>query len=174
MNTSKFIGKGTFSRVYLMENNRVMIRSTDPIKECMAHGWFPESRFFPEVSLVDYGVYEMEYYPRASSLKGALDKEDYALYQTLRTMADVFRARAVNIRDAERHSELHEVINKFEQDNPQFSEAFEALREAVDACGNYGTDIGFEVSPRNVAVKEGKLILLDVFYMLSALRKARK
>jgi len=40
-----------------------------------------------------------------------------------------------------------------------------SLQEAIDACANYGSDIKFEISPRNVAVKNGNLILLDCFFV---------
>jgi len=171
---AKLIGKGTFTRAYLLENNRVLLRSNDPIKECMAHGWFPESRLFPVVDQVDDGVYEMEYFPRTSSLKNALAPREYALYQLLKTFADVTHTRACHSRDALRHGILHETISEFSEANGEYAEEFQAIAEAVDACGNYGTDIGFEISPRNVAVKDGQLILLDCFFIMSALKAARK
>jgi hypothetical protein len=45
--------------------------------------------------------------------------------------------------------------------------------EAIEACANYGSAIGFEISPRNVAVNNGKLVLLDVFYSISKLREIK-
>lgn len=150
---AKLIGKGAFTRAYLLENNRVLLRSKDPIKECMAHGWFPESRLFPVVDLVDDGVYEMEYFPRTSSLKSALAPRDYALYQLLKTFADVAHARGCGGRDVMRHSVLHDTIAEFTEANSEYAEEFQAIAEAVDACGNYGTDIGFEISPLKAARK---------------------
>ena len=49
----------------------------------------------------------------------------------------------------------------------------EVMIEALEACGNYGSDVAFEISPRNVAVKDGKLILLDCFFMKSKLNQVR-
>lgn len=166
----KLLGKGAFTRAYLLDNDRVRLESRDPIKECMAHGWFPESRLFAEVQQIDDGVYEMEYFPRVSSLKKTLNARDWALYQTLRTMADVYHCRTMSLKNkALMHGELHKVIDEFDAANAGYEDEFQALREAVDGCCNYGTDIGFEISPRNVAVKGDELILLDVFFIRSHL-----
>jgi hypothetical protein len=51
--------------------------------------------------------------------------------------------------------------------------AARALNEQIDGLMNYGADIRFEISPRNVAVKNGKLILLDCFFFASKLREVR-
>jgi len=52
----------------------------------------------------------------------------------------------------------------------EFKTAKTALIDAVSALTNYGSDICFEISPRNIAVtKTGNLILLDCFFMRSKL-----
>ena len=48
-----------------------------------------------------------------------------------------------------------------------------AMLEALEGCSNWGSDIGFEISPRNVAVNNGKLVLLDVFFSKSKLKEIR-
>ena len=63
------------------------------------------------------------------------------------------------------------VYNAFNQLDDE--ELKETMLEALDACTNCGSDVAFEISPRNVAVKDGKLILLDVFFMKSALNEVR-
>ena len=166
----KLLGKGSFTRAYLLDNDRVRLESRDPIKECMALGWFPDSRLFAEIEQIEPGVYEMEYFPRVSSLKNTLNARDWKLYQILRVMADVYHCRVALLKNKSMmHSEFHKVVNEFDAANPGYSEEFDALREAADGCGNYGTDIGFEISPRNVAVKGDELILLDVFFIHSHL-----
>jgi hypothetical protein len=47
------------------------------------------------------------------------------------------------------------------------------MQDAVEACANYGSDVMFEISPRNVAVHNGNLILLDCFFIKSKLREVR-
>ena len=72
--TLKKIGKGTFTTAYLMDDKKtVLLKSTCPIKECMACGWYPDSYLFPEVNPTNkYNEYTMAYYPRVSSLKNTL------------------------------------------------------------------------------------------------------
>lgn len=53
----KLIGKGAFTKAYLLDNGRVQLHSCCPFKECMAHGWFPESDLFPKLTFVDVGIY---------------------------------------------------------------------------------------------------------------------
>jgi hypothetical protein len=45
------------------------------------------------------------------------------------------------------------------------------MLDALDACANYGNDVCFEISPRNVAVKNGKLVLMDCFFMADKLQE---
>ncbi len=169
MNTTKglkLIGKGAFTKCYQLNDTTVLLKSEDPIKECMAYGWFPNSNLFPKVefSSID-GCYEMEYYPRLKSLKNNLDSDQYQIYKDLREVFNNLET-SVNIYDG------YSLIYKgFEQlDNEELKEI---MLEALDACSNCGSDVGFEISPRNVSVKNGKLILLDVFFMKSVLNKVR-
>lgn len=164
MRTVKRIGSGAFTKAYLMDNGRVLLRSCDPIKEAMAYGWFPTSEYFPEVSVLDEGVYEMQYYPKVRSLKGSLAAEQYAVYKSLRAL---FNAHGGRCRD---YFDWYKV---FEQEaTDEFGvpdDVVQIILEALDACSNYDTSVNFEISPRNVAVQEGQLILLDCFYLQSTL-----
>lgn len=169
MNTTKglkLIGKGTFTKCYELNDTTVLLKSSDPIKECMAHGWFPESGLFPKVefSAID-GFYEMEFYPRVKSLKNSLDTDQYQIYKDLQEVMK-------NIKYSDNmYDSCDLVYDAFEQIENE--ELKEVMIEALHACTNYGSDVAFEISPRNVAVKNGKLILLDVFFMKSALNKVR-
>lgn len=158
----KLIGKGAFTKAYLVDNH-VELDSCCPIKECMAWGWFPDSPLFPKIEWIEHGKYRMKYYPHVSSLKQNLDPDQWEIYKTLRNFG--YRSFA-NISEA-----MFEWIKIFETlENKELSAT---LIKAIEACGNYGTDVGFEISPRNVAVDNGKLILLDVFFSISTLRKIR-
>lgn len=169
MNTTKglkLIGKGAFTKCYQLNDNTVLLKSEDPIKECMAHGWFPDSDLFPKVefSSID-GCYEMEYYPRVRSLKNSLDPDQYQIYKDLR---EVFNNLETSINIYDGMNLIYKSFCQIENEELQ-----ETMIEALHSCGNYGSDVGFEISPRNVAVKNGKLILLDVFFMKSVLNKVR-
>lgn len=52
---------------------------------------------------------------------------------------------------------------------PKFRKQRDHLLAAIDALYNYGDDVCFEISPRNVTAHKGKLILLDCFLMKSHL-----
>lgn len=168
----KLIGKGAFTKCYLNScGESVTLITCDPIKECMANGWFPESELFPKVEHVDYcertdqNIYTMEYYPKTKGLKSVLDTDQWKIYQTLRKVMDnIGYCRNID----ESYSKVYEAFETIGDEDLR-----EVMIEALEACTNYGSDVGFEISPRNVAVKNGKLILLDVFFMKSTLRKVR-
>lgn len=177
MTTLKRIGKGAFTTAYLNEaTQRVTLHSCDPYKEAMAWGWFPESPLFPAVDFIDVGVYEMDYMPATRGLKSALKPDQWDLYQCLRAVADEWRSTmdSNNWRHSDSFSMLHTALRESAA-SALYPEAIQTIREAVDACSNFGSDVGFEVSPRNVHVNSsGQLVLMDVFFSLNKLIEVRK
>ena len=166
MNELKLIGRGLFTKAYLRPiDNRVVLKSTCPIKECMALGWFPNSELFPKLDYIESNVYEMEYLPRPKSLKQNLDKDQYVIYQTLRR---VYNDKPYSLNKNDSCSSLYKLFETIED-----SSLSTIMCKALNACSNMGSDIDFEISPRNVSVKNGKLILLDVFYSISEMQKIR-
>ena len=159
----KLIGKGTFTKAYLLESGEVLLKSVDPIKECMAHGWVPVSELFPSVSLEDCETYKMKYYPKVSSLKNTLNEKSYRLYSALRKLSVGYVRNSYDLLDEWRKA-FDSLPSEFEQEK-------EDLISAIEACSNYGTDVSFEISPRNVAVDNGNLVLLDCFFLKSELIK---
>jgi len=167
----KRIGAGSFSTVYRKGNsNHVLIVSTDPAKECMSLGWFPDSRLFPKVARLSYNddgtqTFKIKYYEKVRAPKRQLNERSYKLYKALRKL-DV---------TCQNDNLLHDKWRKAFNGIPvEFKAAKEALLEAVDALTNYGSDICFEISPRNIAVtKAGNLILLDCFFLRSALSEKK-
>ena len=146
----------------------VYLKSVCPIKECIAQGWFPESDLFPSIShaLDGNGIYKMEYYPRVKSLKESLDADQWEIYKELRrVMKEIDYTGNVH----RNHESITQGFNTIKDESLR-----ETMQEALDACANYGTQLAFEISPRNVAVKDGKLILLDVFYHVEKLEEIRK
>ena len=165
----KLLGKGLFSKVYENTNEpcMVIIETVDHAKECMAHGWFPDSDLFPTVTPTDEcGVYTMRYYASAKS-KGVLselDAHNKALYRALRKLS-------VHVDNP--YDRMHAWCEAFASLPDQFATEREALREACEACGNYGSQVAFEISPRNVATENGKLVLLDCFFMVDQAEQLR-
>ena len=168
MRTVKRIGSGAFTKAYLMENGRVLLRSCDPIKEAMAYGWFPKSEYFPEVSVLDEGVYEMQYYQKVRSLKAALTPTQWEIYKSLRNIWNEHGGRCQDYSDW---------FKVFEQEaTDEFgvpADVVQIILEALGACSNYDQSVNFEISPRNVAVQDGQLVLLDCFYLQSTLDEVR-
>ena len=168
MRTVKRIGSGAFTKAYLMENGRVLLRSCDPIKEAMAYGWFPKSEHFPEVVVLDDGVYEMQYYPRVRSLKAALAPAQWEIYKSLRNIWNEHHGKCQGYFDWYKVFE-QEATDEFGVPD----DVVQIILEALDACSNYDQSVNFEISPRNVAVQDGQLVLLDCFYLQSTLDEVR-
>ena len=164
----KQIGKGAFSTVYKKGTNKVLIKSCDNVKDCMSMGFFPNSRMFPKIKRVgvsdcgQFQFYEEKFYQKTKSLKQDLLPSEYEFYLTLKREGD-----NVFIRD------MFGLIKFFESLPNKYRARKQVLIEAVYGLSNYGTDICFEISPRNVTVQNGKLILLDCFFFFSALDKVR-
>ena len=154
----RLIGRGHWSRVYLQDcGTKVLIKSKDPVKECMAYGWFPESRLFPEITCIDKGMYECKYYPKRPISE--LSKGDAWIYKTLRK---IFTGSIPSgTKSWNRLFAWQQVIN--ESDLQPWVK--NDLCAALDACGNWSTNVMFEISPRNIAVDNGQLVLLDCFFL---------
>lgn len=155
----KLIGRGAFTKCYKV-NNRVLLKSTCFIKECMSLGWFPNSSLFPKITKIGEGLYDMKYYQRIRSLKKSLIPQHYQYYQMLRKInfdcTDFYKTR----------ENFDKIPNKYLKN---------IMHSALDACSNYGDDVCFEISPRNVAVtNNGRLILLDCFFIRSQLKEKTK
>lgn len=165
MNTQKLklIGKGMFSKVYLKDEKTVLINSVCYMKECMAN-WV-DSIWFPKLEREDYQQYTCEYFPKVKSLKSALSKEHYEIYLQLRSIFNIF--------DKPRNK--YDLLDYWRGKFATISN--DSIREDLlyflAEASNYGSDIDFEISPRNVAVKNGNLILLDCFFVRSQLDTIR-
>jgi hypothetical protein len=160
----KLIGKGWFSKVYRLDQKNVLIESSDYVKECLSEFGLG-SYLFPELERLDYQIYKGKYYEKVSSLKTSLKPSHYKIYSELRKLrvSVCWKKRQFGLADAWRE-EFKKVSNK---------KVRQSLMDAVDSLGNYGQDVNFEISPRNVAVDNGKLVLLDVFFLDSQAKSIR-
>lgn len=170
MNTQgmKCIGKGAFSTVYQKSKKTVLIKSQDNVKECMSLGWFPDSNLFPKIEKVatsdcgQFQFYEEKFYPKVRSLKNNLSSFDWEFYRALKNISD-----SNHMTDCDECREAIALLpNKFHHKRTM-------ILEAIDALTNYGSDVCFEISPRNVAIHGKKLVLLDCFFMRRDLVKIR-
>ena len=158
----KLIGKGVFSKVYQLNESEVLIKSDDYAKECMSE--FVNSELVPSIERIGEGLFKMEYFEKVKSLKTALNKDQYAFYLELRSLEVPYNTKEVEFYFRWRDQFLRLSNEDYAND----------LLDVIDSLSNYGTDISFEISPRNVAVKDGKLILLDCFFIRSQLNEKRQ
>lgn len=165
----KKLGKGLFTECFELNDSEVLLVSEDPLKEVYSMGWLCDT-LFPVTEKIDYlssgeSVYKMKRYTKVSSLKNSLEAEQYEIYKTLRKVQDVLQCPR-NLYDS--YNAVHEAFSTIENE-----ELRDKMIEALDDVANYGSDVMFEISPRNVAVDNGKLILLDCFFMRSKAKEMR-
>lgn len=156
MSSYKQIGKGYFTTAYIDSSKRVYLKTTDPIKECMA-SYFPNSSYFPkvEISTVEGFDYEMKYYDKVVSPKRDLNEKSYLIYQELR---DIFK----NGMYEASYDTWYKAFKRIKSSKGVKS----ALLGALDSIANYSQNIGFEISPRNIKrTDKGNIILLDCFFL---------
>lgn len=160
-NKIQLIGKGIFSKVYRLNEHEVLIKSNDPVKECMA--LFIDSFLVPKLNSLDNNDYTMEYFAPVKSLKESLFPDQYQLYKELRALSVGYVANSNDL--------YFEWCKQFETISNE--DVREDLLQVMGCLADYGSDISFEISPRNVAVKDGKLILLDCFFLKGHLQQVR-
>lgn len=156
----ELIGTGLFSKVYALNDKKVLIDTCCPCKAAMQE--FPSSKYFPKIELQEVlptnrKLYTMKRYSKTRSLKNSLKPKQYELYKELRT---VF----LSSWNCSTRTALNRIQNK---------RVRELLLQAYDTCICYGDEVKFEISPRNVAVHNGNLVLLDVFFCNRMARKVR-
>lgn len=146
-NGLKLIGKGAFSMAYAYSDSQVLIKSLDHAKECLAL-WCNNERL-PKLERLSYGYYVAERYSKVKSLKNSLLTDEYNFYKLLKKIGSC--------------AGYQEIYKTFEQ-LPDH-EIKTALLEFIYCFADYCDEtMRFEISPRNVAVKDKKLILLDCFF----------
>ncbi|NLA08587.1 MAG: hypothetical protein GX873_02780 [Parcubacteria group bacterium] len=167
----KLIGKGLFSKVYSTDDlDYVIINKNDYIKEAMAFDWFPDSRYFPkidEIKINDDYYWKMKKYNKTKKIKGLLNDQDYKFYQELRK---IFKTKPI----IKNKDDSYSVLYKLFSESSLLADQKELMLDALSACSNYGSDVGFEISPRNIFIESGRLILADCFFIISQVEEIRR
>lgn len=173
-NKPLYTRKGSFTTAYIYPD-RVLLKSRDAVKECMANGWFPDSEHLPEVKYSNLevpdsfegSIYESPRYLTSRSIKSIVCKEDYeGIYLPLVKLFSESPWCWL------KHGERQDAFYKAVTDTTIPEELKDVLKECYDALLNYDSQVGFEISPRNVgATEEGRLILLDCFYLVAHLKR---
>jgi hypothetical protein len=162
------VKRGSRTKAFIF-SDKVLLRTLDQVKECMALGWFPDSELFPEVKRTDFEdiddsfkVFESPVYLQGRSMKSLVCKEDWEevylpLVQLYRTIVWSSYPQNWNTR----------FIDAVDNCVGLREDAKEPIKEAYEACMNFSQKVKFEISPRNIAATEGgKLILLDCFFIV--------
>lgn len=162
MENLKLIGKGKFTKAFLnTTTNKVILKTTCQAKECAALGWLPNSRLFPELTFIENGLYEMDYLGKTDKgIKSKLRPRQLRFYKELEKIY-CRGYSSIGKRNQDLFFHWHK---QFDLLPSEFKKEKEILKEALDSLGNFGTNVCFEISPRNVREKNGFLILLDCFY----------
>ena len=113
-------------------------------------------------------MYEQSYYPKVKSLKAALKPTEWEFYRELRETQSNINPF---LDDYKALDSLQSLIKALPS---KYASKKEALLGAVDALTNYGVDVRFEISPRNVTARNGRLVLLDCFFMAGKLKEVKK
>lgn len=179
------IGRGCFSFVHKRPgDNFVTIISRDKAKECAAifglnSEDLPESKIlFPDISysklpeskkaesilekrgFEDYKIYQIKYFPVVKSLKRGLKTNFWEFYKKLYF---IWESYPYNNNNWERIDYYKKEFAKIDDEIKGKYGA--AIINALETLINYGDDVWFEISPRNVRVDtNGRLVLLDVFF----------
>jgi hypothetical protein len=161
----ELVGSGKFSKVYRLNKKKVIIKSCDPIKGCMAMDMFPQSKLFPKIEFVDSFTHEeydfiMDYDPEVKS-KTVIPKLNSYYQDMYRELRNLHFNRFNNFK------EYQIAVNKLKiksYHKKALIEAFFAIMNFIDE--EY---IKFEISPRNVSTRNGRLILQDCFYSNKAI-----
>ena len=163
MNTAglKVIGRGQWTTCFKLNDKEVLLRSEDGIKEAISFNWGFDSPVFPKLTRVDQCLYTSKYYPKVVSLKKALKPKQYEIYRELRALTVGYNYKDYDLSNLWRR-QFATISNK---------RVREALISGIEGASNYGSDVSFEISPRNIAVDKGMLVLLDVFFIQSALKR---
>jgi hypothetical protein len=161
------VKRGTYTKAYIY-TNKVLLRTTDPVKECISFDWFPDSSLFPEVKRTDfedndelYNIYESPLYLQGRSMKSLICTEDWnEVYLPLRSLQNTI------LWGWDSNNWYYKFIEAVDACEGLRKDAKEDIKEAYTACMNYSTRVRFEISPRNIAAtREGNLVLLDCFYI---------
>jgi hypothetical protein len=161
----KLIGKGMFTKVYDNNDGRVTVKSSCPMKEavalfCQGIGG-TNAHLIPISNMIELGVYIMPKYTKVTAPRTQLKPDHYALYAWLRG----------NLNEKIGYSTIMDILATCPH---KWAVAY--LLDMVCAMSDYeNEDLGFEISPRNIAIdRNNDLVLLDCFVSRRMIRQARK
>lgn len=172
----KIIGRGAFTkcREHKTDATRVFLETTCTLKECI-YLFNQEYEFSPKYynreydEIKDVWVFEAERYEKTRSLKDKLKPKYWKLYQHLRKLAnDSVNFSGISGRYTQFSGLIAEILD-WDIDEELKEDVYNYLSEFT----NYSSCLRLEISPRNVFIKNGALILADVVFCTKQLQEAR-
>jgi hypothetical protein len=155
------IGKGSFSKVYDNKDGYVLIKTEDPLKDCLANHCSKGIKHLPDTDCLDSGLYRQPKYQKLNSVKHVKD------WKILKKIESQYRKLS--------DKNYNSLIDILESNKEDLTESiYEALTELITSFSDYTYYIGFEIARRNLALdSQNELILLDVLYDIKLLEKIR-
>lgn len=167
----KQIAKGSFTDVFYLNEDEVMLRTTDKIKELYAQNWLPELDWnpYPVTEYLDcsdngdFFLLKMKRYDRFSRVEQLNEKS--------KKLLKAMKCFRVAIEESQRAVRWTSDLSKAVCEIPE--EFREFTQESIDSVCNYSNSAFFEISPRNLAVDGSDLILLDCWFSRSEFKRIR-
>lgn len=168
----KYIGKGSFSKAYLVQDKVYIINyNDDPSKECLAMFCQGYSKHIPVIEYLGHTnkgkqVFSMPYYKKLTTKH----KTAWAQGKEIRQ----YLVRAPYNPSLKKPWLYHEwILKNLEALNVPI-ELKEAISTIVENAKNYGDDCLLEANKANLGVdNDGNLILRDILCFESSIKQAR-
>lgn len=164
----KKIGQGAFSKVYALNDKKVLIDTVCSAKLCLEDSYIEVKGVFPVLKRVWSNevdnLFSCKRYEKVLAPKQVLKPEYYEVYKELRELQNT-----ISYVNKTNYDVLETAFNTIK--NRKYKKA---LLDMLVSLSGWGYDMRFEISPRNIAVNKGRLILLDVFYFHNELMEVRK
>lgn len=163
---TKKIGRGCFTTAY-RKGNKVYAVSRDVAKEGITI-FNVTGRHIPKIERLACDVkslYVMPYYRRCTKREFPKAWNDYQIIK--RALLNWYRGDAIGMYGSKQVNQFIDFITTQKQIKKSLRDDIISL---VEMMMNYTDRVGFEISPRNIAVNSrGSLVLLDVVYNIKDL-----
>lgn len=162
----KVLATGSFSTAYIQENGRILLKTGDIPKQAMSDRLFPKHRLFPEVNYVGHegskALYDMPRYKQGEIRKLLNTERQKRLYDAL---SETLYQVNTNNSFAQNVEVLKRLPSEFYREKKAIIAAYEFI------CQFTNSELSMEHWDCNLAVKGGKLIMLDSFFTWESERR---
>ena len=170
----KLVGKGTFSKCYQETEDTVLLITCDPLKEGQALFSNYDS-LIPKIERIDYDcdnnginwfLLRMQNYGKTDNgIYQKLDNHNKKLFMLLK---GIYKKYPIG------YSAIFKAFDNLPIDFQEEKEIIQNFIGDVCNCLHNVENLRFEFSPRNLRQVNGKLIMLDCFFSIQALRDTQK